>query len=46
MENKGVIIYGAYGYTGELMIRRCLEMGIKPMLSGRSVEKLKPIADP
>ncbi len=46
MENKEVIIYGAYGYTGELRVRRCLELGIEPILSGRSVEKLKPIADP
>ena len=42
---KDIIIYGAYGYTGELIVRRCQEIGIKPLLSGRSEEKLKPIAE-
>lgn len=45
MENKDIIVYGAYGYTGELIIRRCQELGIKPLLSGRNESKLKPIAD-
>lgn len=42
---KNIIVYGAYGYTGELIVRRCQELGIKPLLSGRSEEKLKPIAE-
>ena len=41
---KDIIVYGAYGYTGELIVRKCLELGIKPLLSGRSEAKLKPIA--
>ncbi len=45
MENKDIIVYGAYGYTGELIVRRCLELGIKPLLSGRNESKLKPVAD-
>jgi len=45
MENKEIIIYGAYGYTGELIVRRCQELGIKPLLSGRNEVKLKPIAE-
>ncbi|MCF8462245.1 MAG: saccharopine dehydrogenase NADP-binding domain-containing protein [Flavobacteriales bacterium] len=45
MENKDIIIYGAYGYTGELIVRRCQELGIRPLLSGRNEAKLKPIAE-
>jgi short subunit dehydrogenase-like uncharacterized protein len=45
MENKDIIIYGAYGYTGELIVRRCQQLGIKPLLSGRNEEKLKPVAE-
>ncbi|MCF8275751.1 MAG: saccharopine dehydrogenase NADP-binding domain-containing protein [Flavobacteriales bacterium] len=45
MENKDIIVYGAYGYTGELIVRKCQELGIKPLLSGRNEAKLKPIAD-
>ena len=45
MENKDIIIYGAYGYTGELIVRKCQELGIKPLLSGRNEAKLKPIAE-
>lgn len=32
MENKEIIVYGAYGYTGELIVRKCQELGIKPLL--------------
>ncbi|MGB0918362.1 MAG: saccharopine dehydrogenase family protein [Flavobacteriales bacterium] len=42
---KDIIIYGAYGYTGELIVRKCQELGLKPLLSGRSESKLKPVAD-
>lgn len=45
MKNKAIIIYGAYGYTGELIVRRCQELGIRPLLSGRNETKLKLIAD-
>ncbi len=45
MENKDIIIYGAYGYTGELIVRRCQELGIKPLLSGRNEDKLKLVAE-
>ncbi|MDA9121171.1 saccharopine dehydrogenase NADP-binding domain-containing protein [Flavobacteriales bacterium] len=45
MENKEIIVYGAYGYTGELIVRKCQELGIKPLLSGRNEGKLKPVAE-
>lgn len=45
MENKDIIVYGAYGYTGELIVRKCQELGLRPLLSGRNESKLKPIAE-
>jgi short subunit dehydrogenase-like uncharacterized protein len=39
------LIYGAYGYTGELIAREAVARGQRPMLGGRSAEKLKPLAD-
>lgn len=44
MENSEIIIYGAYGYTGELIVRRCQEKGLRPLLSGRNEAKLKAVA--
>jgi short subunit dehydrogenase-like uncharacterized protein len=45
MQEKTFIIYGAYGYTGELITELCARKGLKPILSGRSAEKLKPLAE-
>jgi short subunit dehydrogenase-like uncharacterized protein len=45
MQEKTFIIYGAYGYTGELIVELCAEKGLKPILSGRSEEKLRPLAE-
>jgi short subunit dehydrogenase-like uncharacterized protein len=42
---KSWIIYGAYGYTGELLAKEALSRGYKPILSGRSKEKLLPLAN-
>ena len=39
------MIYGAYGYTGELMVREAVKQGLKPVIAGRGAEKLKPLAD-
>ena len=39
------MIYGAYGYTGELIARLAVEKGEKPVLSGRSAAKLAPLAE-
>ncbi|HXH38559.1 MAG TPA: saccharopine dehydrogenase NADP-binding domain-containing protein [Thermoanaerobaculia bacterium] len=38
------LIYGANGYTGELIAREAVRRGQKPILSGRSAEKLAPLA--
>ena len=30
-----LLVYGAYGYTGELVARRAVERGLSPILAGR-----------
>ena len=39
------LIHGANGYTGELITRYAAERGMKPILAGRSEEKIKPLAE-
>ncbi len=41
----GVLIYGAYGYTGKGIARLAVDYGIRPVLAGRNPEKLKQVAD-
>ncbi|WP_027343284.1 saccharopine dehydrogenase family protein [Hamadaea tsunoensis] len=38
------LIYGANGYTGELIARAAAERGLAPVLAGRSVGKVEPLA--
>lgn len=45
MNESKLMIYGAYGYSRELMIHEVLKQGIKPIIAGRIVEKLLSIAD-
>jgi short subunit dehydrogenase-like uncharacterized protein len=39
-----LLIYGANGYTGQLIARKAKARGESPILAGRSPEKLKPLA--
>lgn len=39
------MIYGANGYTGELIAREAVKRGATPVLAGRSAAKLAPLAD-
>ncbi len=39
------LLYGAYGYTGRLVIEEAVRRGHKPVLAGRNVAKLAPLAD-
>lgn len=39
-----VMIYGASGYTAELIIERALSEGARPILAGRSADKLAALA--
>ena len=49
MENKlqerSCIIYGAYGFTGKLVVQQALAAGLRPLLAGRNAAKTKTIAD-
>jgi short subunit dehydrogenase-like uncharacterized protein len=42
---KQWMIYGAYGYTGELIAREAVRRGQRPILAGRSEQKLLPLAN-
>lgn len=39
------LLYGATGYTGKLTARTAKAQGLKPILAGRSEEKVKPFAE-
>ena len=45
MEESRLMIYGAYGYSGELMVREARKQGIAPVVAGRMAEKLMPLAN-
>lgn len=42
---NNVLIYGAYGYTGTLIIEECLRVGISPRIAGRSEEKIRLLGE-
>ena len=42
--NQPWMIYGANGYTGELIAREAVRRGFKPVLAGRSAEKVAALA--
>lgn len=39
-----LVIYGAYGYTGRLIVRECLRRNIEPHLAGRNRDRLAELA--
>src|SRR5512146_85980 len=39
-----LLVYGAYGYTGELVARRAVEVGLAPILAGRDSERVVRVA--
>jgi short subunit dehydrogenase-like uncharacterized protein len=41
-----VLIYGAYGYTGRLIVAEALAAGLRPILGGRRADQLTPLAAP
>jgi short subunit dehydrogenase-like uncharacterized protein len=41
---KNFLIYGANGYTGELIAREAVRRGLAPILCGRSQNKVEPLA--
>ena len=36
------MIYGANGYTGQLMVEEAVRRGLRPVLAGRSREAIEP----
>ena len=40
-----MLIYGAYGYTGRLIVEEALEQGLRPLLAGRNAEKVQNLAE-
>lgn len=44
MNDSQWMIYGANGYSGELIAREARQRGMKPVLAGRSVERIAPLA--
>ena len=42
---KTLLIYGANGYTGELITRFAAERGLKPILAGRNEAKIAELAE-
>lgn len=42
---KDLLIYGCYGYTGQLISRYAIQCGLKPVLSGRDEAKTKALAE-
>ncbi len=43
--NSKWMIYGAYGYTGELISKLAVERGMKPVLAGRNAAKTQQLAE-
>ena len=41
-----LLVYGAYGYTGELIARHAVERGLRPVLAGRDRARLRRLAEP
>jgi short subunit dehydrogenase-like uncharacterized protein len=42
--SKHILIYGANGYTAELIIDLAVKDGLNPILAGRTLSKIEPIA--
>ena len=45
MSRDGLLVYGAYGYTGELVARAAVARGRTPTLAGRDSGRLRSLAD-
>src|SRR4051794_29862088 len=42
---KGLLLYGANGYTGRLITSMAAEHGIRPVLAGRNAQAIREMAD-
>ena len=39
------MIYGATGYSGQLIVERAVKAGLSPIVAGRSEDKVKALAE-
>lgn len=46
MNADPLLIYGATGFTGGLIVESCVKNGLKPILAGRNASKLREVAAP
>ena len=44
--NGTIPIYGATGYTGKLIAKVAADQGPRPILAGRNLETVEPVAKP
>jgi short subunit dehydrogenase-like uncharacterized protein len=44
--NGTILIYGASGYTGRLIAKAASDRGVRPILAGRNLDKIKKVAEP
>ena len=44
-DKKQWLLYGAYGYTGELIVRQAVKNGLSPVLAGRDKAKTAEMAN-
>ena len=42
--SKTLILYGATGYTGQLIAQTAIAQGLQPVLAGRTASKIAPLA--
>jgi short subunit dehydrogenase-like uncharacterized protein len=42
---KNFLIYGSYGYTGNLIVEQSVKLGFKPLLAGRDEKRLRTQAE-
>jgi len=45
MHNNTFLIYGANGYTGELITRLAVDRGMRPVIAGRNAEAIRSLAE-
>lgn len=45
MMKINLLLYGAYGYTGKLILEEAIKQGLKPVIAGRNKSKLLPLSE-
>ena len=46
LSDDGLLVYGACGFTGRLIVQQALARGLRPTLAGRDAEQLQALARP